>query len=45
MIGRLNAIAAGWGNYVAPSVAEGIGYFHQPITYSAQCHLRELRWA
>jgi len=42
---RLNAIAPGWGNYVAPTVAEGIGYFHQPITYSAQCHLRELRWA
>lgn len=42
---RLNGIAAGWGNYVAPTVAEGIGYFHQPITYSAQCHLRELRWA
>jgi hypothetical protein len=42
---RLNAIAAGWGHYVAPTVAEGIAYFHQPITYSAQCHLRELRWA
>ena len=42
---RLNAIAAGWGNYVAPTVAEGIGYFHQPISYSAPCHMRELRWA
>ena len=42
---RLNGIAPGWGNYVAPAVAEGIGYFHQPITYSAQCHLRELRWS
>ncbi len=42
---RLNAIAAGWGNYVAPTVAEGIGPFHVPITYSAPCHLRELRWA
>lgn len=42
---RLNAIAAGWGNYVAPTVAEGIAYFHQPISYSAQCHMRELRWA
>ncbi len=42
---RLNAIAPGWGNYVAPTVAEGIGYFHQPVAYSAQCHLRELRWA
>ena len=42
---RLNGIAPGWGNYVAPTVAEGIGYFHQPITYSAQCHMRELRWS
>ena len=42
---RLNAISPGWGNYVAPTVAEGIAYFHQPISYSAQCHLRELRWA
>ncbi len=42
---RLNGIAGGWGNYVAPTVAEGIAYFHQPIAYSAQCHLRELRWA
>jgi len=42
---RLNGIAGGWGNYAAPSVCEGIGYFHQPIAYSAQCHLRELRWA
>ncbi len=42
---RLNAVAGGWGNYPAPAVCEGIGYFHQPISYSAQCHLRELRWA
>jgi hypothetical protein len=42
---RLNGIAPGWGHYVAPTVAEGIAYFHQPITYSAQCHLRELRWS
>ena len=42
---RLNAIAPGWGNYIAPTVAEGVGYFHQPISYSAQAHLRELRWA
>lgn len=42
---RLNGIAPGWGNYVTPTVAEGIGYFHQPVAYSAQCHLRELRWA
>ncbi len=42
---RLNGIAGGWGNYVAPTVAEGIASFHQPIAYSAQCHVRELRWA
>ncbi len=42
---RLNAITGGWGNYPAPTVCEGIAYFHQPIAYSAQCHLRELRWA
>ena len=42
---RLNAITGGWGNYASPTVCEGIASFHQPITYSAQCHLRELRWA
>ncbi len=42
---RLNGVAAGWGNFVAPTVAEGIGYFHQPISFSAPCHVRELRWA
>jgi hypothetical protein len=42
---RLNGIAGGWGNYPVPTVCEGIGYFHQPIAYSAQCHVRELRWA
>ncbi|HWO87819.1 MAG TPA: hypothetical protein VNL98_01580 [Gemmatimonadales bacterium] len=42
---RLNGVAPGWGNYVAPTVTEGIAYFHQPISYSAQCHVRELRWA
>jgi len=41
---RLCGIAGGWGNYAAPTVCEGVGYFHQPIAYSAQCHLRELRW-
>jgi mannosylglycerate hydrolase MGH1-like protein len=42
---RLNGIAAGAApNYPYPSVTEGIGYFHVPISYSAQCHLRELRW-
>jgi hypothetical protein len=42
---RLNGIAGGWGNYPAPSVCEGIAYFHQPISFSAQCHVRELRWS
>jgi hypothetical protein len=42
---KLNAIAGGLGNYPAPTVCEGIAVFHEPITYSAQCHLRELRWA
>ena len=41
---RLNAITPGIGNYRWPSTCEGIGFFHQPITYSAQCHVRELRW-
>jgi hypothetical protein len=42
---RLNGIAAGAApNYAHPTVSEGIGYFHVPISYSAQCHLRELRW-
>ncbi len=42
---RLNGVAGGWGNYPAPTVCEGIGYFHQPIAYSAPGHVRELRWA
>jgi hypothetical protein len=42
---KLNALAGGWGNYPAPTVCEGIAVFHEPITYSAQCHMRELRWA
>ena len=41
---RLNSIAAGPGNWSHPSVCEGVGFFHQPISYSAQCHVRELRW-
>jgi len=42
---RLNGIAAGSApNYRHRSVCEGIDYFHTPISYSAQCHLRELRW-
>jgi hypothetical protein len=42
---RVNGVAAGAApNYPHPTVSEGIGYFHVPISYSAQCHLRELRW-
>ncbi len=40
----LNAIEPGVGNYKWPTTCEGIGFFHEPITYSAQCHARELRW-
>ncbi|MBV6523009.1 MAG: hypothetical protein MNPFHGCM_03175 [Gemmatimonadaceae bacterium] len=40
----LNAIDGGVGNYDSPTMCEGIGFFHQPITYSGQCHVRELRW-
>ncbi len=42
---RLNAVPAGLGQYTHRSVCEGIGYFHQPISYSAMCHARETRWA
>ncbi|MFG0252487.1 MAG: trehalase family glycosidase [Phycisphaerales bacterium JB038] len=41
----LNRYAAGCGNVRHPAIAEGIGYFHVPITYSAQCHMFEMRWA
>ncbi len=40
----LNALHGGVGNYRWPTVCEGIDFFHEPITYSAQCHVRELRW-
>ena len=40
----LNRIAGDWGNVRHPCIAEGIGYFHVPITYSAQCHMMEMRW-
>jgi hypothetical protein len=42
---RLNGLAPGLApNYRHAGVCEGIGYFHVPITYSAPCHMRELRW-
>lgn len=42
---HLNRIEGGLGRIPHPAVAEGIEYFHLPITYSAQCHMRETRWA
>lgn len=42
---RLNRLAGDAGHVRYPCIAEGIGYFHVPITYSAQCHLWEMRWA
>ncbi len=40
----LNRVEGRWGNIRHPAVAEGIGYFHMPIAYSAQCHMMEMRW-
>lgn len=40
----LNAVGPGAGNHRHPTVCEGVGPFHVPIAYSAQCHARELRW-
>jgi hypothetical protein len=42
---RLNAVPAGLGQHRENTVSEGIGYFHQPISYSAMCHAREVRWS
>ena len=41
---RLNLLNTKLGNYSAPAVAEGVGYFRVPISYSAQCHMLETRW-
>ena len=41
---RLNTLTTKLGNYSEPAVAEGIGYFRVPISYSAQCHMLEARW-
>ncbi len=40
----LNRIDGNWGNIRHPCIAEGPEYFHVPITYSAQCHMMEMRW-
>ncbi len=42
---RLNRLEGDCGHVRYPAVAEGIGYFHVPITYSAQCHMWETRWS
>jgi len=42
---HLNRLGGDAGNVRYPAIAEGIGYFHVPITYSAQCHMFEMRWA
>jgi len=41
---KLNTINGAEENYSYPFVCEGIGYFRAPISYSAQCHMRENRW-
>ena len=41
---RLNMLNTRLGNYSEPAVAEGVGYFRVPISYSAQCHMLEARW-
>ncbi len=40
---RLNFLPAS-GRYGYPGCAEGTGFFHAAIAYSAWCHARELRW-
>ena len=42
---RLNRLSGNAGNLRSPAIAEGISYFHVPITYSAQCHMWETRWS
>ncbi len=41
----LNRIEGRWGPIRHPAIAEGPEYFHVPITYSAQCHMMEMRWS
>lgn len=41
---RLNGVPPGLGQYRSATVCEGNAYFHQPISYSAMCHAREVRW-
>lgn len=41
---HLNRLQGGFQHIRHPAIAEGIEYFHVPITYSAQCHMWEMRW-
>lgn len=41
---RLMTVRGGRYSYPHPAVCEGVDYFHIPISYSAQCHMRETRW-
>lgn len=41
---RLCSHEGGTGHHLYPGCCEGTGYFHVPIAYSGQCHVRELRW-
>ena len=41
---HMNRIEGGTGRIPHPAIAEGPEYFHLPITYSAQCHMMEMRW-
>ena len=40
----LNRVEGRWGPIRHAAIAEGPEYFHVPITYSAQCHMMEMRW-
>lgn len=42
---RLNRLAGGVPNQPHTAIAEGVGYFHVPIAYSAPCHMLETRWS
>lgn len=42
---HLCRLEGGAGNVRHPCIAEGISYFHVPITYSGQCHMFEMRWS
>ena len=41
---HLFTLPGGAERYPHPAVCEGPGYFRKFVTYSAQCHIREMRW-